>query len=289
MGAHTAAAAEVEEHNVPTVEDWSEKDSKIVVRTEPGANVLADLILRSKVPASPDEVYAVLKHPDSHAIFRGIKATVERRTIEDDGRGRRTLFVHHQAATRFLWLQVTFSTQLLVEEDDRARTICFKNAKDGGFMRVFTGRWEVSPFCQETLNRMYAPEEQQPRRGWLHPARALGAMQHRMSEGGGRAARREASLVTLEQVLAPRILPPGPLMRMVRGLCARTVINMMTDLKAEIARREEAAAGGAPAAVGAGKGGKRDGGKAPKHAASMSLGALDLFCSAAPLQITIDL
>jgi hypothetical protein len=58
--------------------------------------------------------------PDSHAIFRGIKATLERRLLEDNGRGRRRLLVCHQAATRFLWLQVTFSTQLEVVEDDRA-------------------------------------------------------------------------------------------------------------------------------------------------------------------------
>jgi hypothetical protein len=148
------------------------------------------------------------------------------------------------------------------------RTICFRNAKDGGFMRTFTGRWEVSPFCQvgagrecrnhahakgaptdlvdwaprrlggvqhqldnhtndrlllgtllgrralhhtslrpldagcgcwvapppyfplvcppplqDTLNRIYSPHDTQRHRGvhlgWLNPARALGAMQHR--------------------------------------------------------------------------------------------------------------
>jgi hypothetical protein len=34
---------------VPTVEDWSEKDCKVVVRTTPGSNLLADLVLRAKV------------------------------------------------------------------------------------------------------------------------------------------------------------------------------------------------------------------------------------------------
>jgi hypothetical protein len=67
---------------------------------------------------------------DSHLIFRGIKATLERRTLEDSGKGRRKLFVHHQAATRFLWLQVTFSTQLLVEEDDRAVSACGWGCRD---------------------------------------------------------------------------------------------------------------------------------------------------------------
>jgi hypothetical protein len=50
-------------------------------------------------------------------------------------------------------------------------------------------------------------------------------------------APREASLVTLEQAVSPRVMPPGPLMRMVRGMCARTVSNMMADLQSEIERR----------------------------------------------------
>ncbi|KIY98108.1 hypothetical protein MNEG_9855 [Monoraphidium neglectum] len=283
MGTHTAVQEDLE---VPTVEDWSEKDCKVVVRTTPGSNLLADLVLRAKVDASPDEVYAVLTNPDSHLIFRGIKATLERRTLEDSGKGRRKLFVHHQAATRFLWLQVTFSTQLLVEEDDRARTICFRNAKDGGFMRTFTGRWEVSPFCQDTLNRIYSPHDTQRHRGvhlgWLNPARALGAMQHRESD----AAARECSLVTLEQALAPRLMPPGPLMRMVRGLCARTVSNMMADLQKEIERRREGESASGSKGV---SGSNHLHGKAATHAACMSLSAGDLFANSAPLHITIEL
>ena len=43
--------------------------------------------------------------------------------------------------------------------------------------------------------------------------------------------------MTLEQAVAPRVMPPGPLMRMVRGMCARTVGNMMEDLQKEIERR----------------------------------------------------
>ena len=86
----------------------------------------------SQVDASPDEVYAVLTHPDSHAIFRGIKATLERRTLADDGRGRRTLLVSHRALTRFLWLQVTFSTQLVIEEDDRAVRVPLPQARMEG-------------------------------------------------------------------------------------------------------------------------------------------------------------
>lgn len=292
MAPQAAAAAASVEPAVPTVEGWTDtKDARIVVRTTPGSDLLADLVLRAKVDASPEETYAVLTHPDSHQVFRGIKATLERRTLEDDGRGRRKLLVCHQAVTRFLWLQVTFSTQLLVWEDDKARTITFRNARDGGFMKTFTGRWEVLPFSQETLDRVYRPEEaaRHHHLGWLNPARALGAVQHRLSDAVGGRATRECSLVTLEQAVAPRVMPPGPLMRMVRGLCARTVGSMMEDLRHEVERRrEEGIMGGRKVAGAAAHGG----GKCCAHkaaAACLSMSGLDLFASAAPLQITIHL
>jgi hypothetical protein len=44
-----AAAAPPPEEQTPTVEDWSERDQKLVVRTVPGSNCLADLVLRAKV------------------------------------------------------------------------------------------------------------------------------------------------------------------------------------------------------------------------------------------------
>ncbi len=47
-----------------------------------------------------------------------------RRTIEDDGRGSRKLQVGHRACTRFLWLSVTFETELFVWEDDHKKTVC---------------------------------------------------------------------------------------------------------------------------------------------------------------------
>lgn len=112
---------------------------------------------------------------------------------------------------------------------------------------------------------------------------------------GGHAG--ESSLVTLEQAVAPRVMPPGPLMRMVRGMCARTVSNMMADLQAEIERRRAAggAAGGGKAAGQHHAGGHaaaappRGGGGAAGHAACLSAAALDLFAAAAPLNITIEL
>lgn len=46
--------------------------------------------------------------------------------------------------------------------------------------------------------------------------------------------------MTLEQAVAPRATPPRPLLKLVRGMCARTVTNMMADLQAEVDRRRAA-------------------------------------------------
>lgn len=47
---------------------------------------------------------------ESHEIFRGIRATLSRTTLEDDGKGRRKLRIGHRALTKFLWISVTFDT-----------------------------------------------------------------------------------------------------------------------------------------------------------------------------------
>lgn len=133
---------------------------------------------------------------DSHEIFRGIKATLSRTTLEDDGAGRRKLLVVHRALTRFLWLSVTFDTQLYVWEDDAARTIRFTNARSDGFMRRFEGTWHVQPFTQSTLDAIFrhggqqgqqaqlaSAEEQQQWHGWMSPACALSALSQRELPG----------------------------------------------------------------------------------------------------------
>jgi hypothetical protein len=50
-----------------------------------------------------------------------------------------------------------------------------------------------------------------------------------------------STLVTLEQALSPKARPPGPLMYVVRGLCARVLQNMMADLRKEVHRRQQLA------------------------------------------------
>jgi hypothetical protein len=68
------------------------------------------VLFRSPRPASPPHTHVYICPPDSHEIFRGIRATLSRVTLEDDGAGRRKLRVGHRALTRFLWISVTFDT-----------------------------------------------------------------------------------------------------------------------------------------------------------------------------------
>ncbi len=100
--------------------------------------------------------------------------------------------------------------------------------------------------------------------------------------------------------MTPKVMPPGPLMRMVRGMCARTVSNMMDDLQKEIERRrlEEAGEGAAAAGAKHGAGGKGAAAAAAgprgqrqphQQLACLSARALDLFAGSQPLQITIEL
>eukprot|EP00775_Hariotina_reticulata_P013383 gene13383-13510_t len=225
----------------PTVDTWSDKNQKIEV-SQPGQGFLYDLILRAKLDASPEDVYTVLIDPKSHEIFRGIKDTLSRTVLEDDGKGCRKLRVGHRAVTKFLWISVTFDTELFVWEDDNARTIRFTNARSDGFMKKFDGTWNVQPFTQQTLDTIYKHSVQQQQQHlqhkhhWMSPAGALAAFQQRLHIGG---ADKLSTLVTLEQALAPRVTPPGPVAHLVRGLCARVLQNMMADLRIEVQRRQE--------------------------------------------------
>jgi hypothetical protein len=44
-------------------------------------------------------------------VFRTIKAVLHREVLEDDGKGRRKIFVRQRALARFLWLTIGFDTE----------------------------------------------------------------------------------------------------------------------------------------------------------------------------------
>jgi hypothetical protein len=74
--------------------------------------------------------------------------------------------------------------ELFVWEDDNHRTIRFTNARSDGFMKKFDGAWNVQPFTQQTLDKIYKHNVQQQQQDqhkhqWLSPAGVLAAFQQR--------------------------------------------------------------------------------------------------------------
>jgi ribosome-associated toxin RatA of RatAB toxin-antitoxin module len=242
----------------PTVETYSaRRDERITVATPPDG-FLFDLRLSARIPYPPSQVFDVLADAEAHRVFRGIRETVDRRVLSDDGRGKKALIVAHKAGLRILGITAAFTTRLRVDEDRRAGTIAFRgadadDASGGGgdaFMRKFEGSWRVAPFDERALRRAYGGGEDDDA-----GSNPLGSLIGRLGlggwpgggfggGGGGKGAGASSSsgetLVTLEQALAPRLTPPKPVQPLVRALCGRTLQHMVEDLKAELGRRERA-------------------------------------------------
>lgn len=89
------------------------------VLTHPGR--AADSYPAARLPPFPlqtppaDPLFAHVA--DNAAIFRHMDRCTLRRVLADDGHGRRTVKVAHEASWRFLFWRGTFTTQLEVHED----------------------------------------------------------------------------------------------------------------------------------------------------------------------------
>ncbi|KAG2501851.1 hypothetical protein HYH03_000349 [Edaphochlamys debaryana] len=278
---------------IDRAEAWHEGDTTINVSERPG--FLYTLQLRSKIDASPAEVFDVLTDPDPAAIFRSIKAgwggraggtgdeCTYRRILEDDQHGRRKLEIGHRAVARFLFVSIGFETHLHVWEDRKQRTIDFYMAKPG-LMQKFDGCWRIKPFTQETLDSIYHPERLERHAHGPFGAGGLLGFLHRPAQA-------QESLVTLEQSILPRGHTPVGIKGLVRGLCAHQLRCMMEDLRRELQRRkeerravEEAVVEGRSHGHGHGHAGRHDVAVAP--AASLSAA---LWRNASPLSISLAL
>lgn len=88
-----------------------------------------------------------------------------------------------------------------------------------GFMKRFEGCWQVEPlFVDEQLCFPYKPET------WTDYDSCTG--------GKGRIG----SIVKLEQLVQPALLPPPPISWYLRGITTRTTEMLINDLLAEAAR-----------------------------------------------------
>jgi hypothetical protein len=86
------------------------------------------------------------------------------------------LWLGHRALTKFLWLSVTFDTQLYVWEDSVNRTIKFCNARNDGFMKKFEGSWTVQPFSSTTIGQAFGLQSaghSQHSHSWHNPLSAF--------------------------------------------------------------------------------------------------------------------
>jgi hypothetical protein len=142
-----------------------------------------------------------------------------------------------------------------VWENDEDMTIKFTNVSPDGFMKDFEGTWRIHPFTQDGLDAVFkhpSPQQQQEQQQKSHGSHHALPFLHRLSGGHSQQQQEEASatLVTLEQAMAPRVNPPRLLQPMVRALIGRSLHGMMADLRIGLERQQVAAAAEAAAAGG---------------------------------------
>ncbi|KAF5840412.1 hypothetical protein DUNSADRAFT_16789 [Dunaliella salina] len=207
----------------------SKRNQKICVKE--GGGFLYQLLLNQKLGYSPEEVWKVLTEPNAPDVFRSVKKCLYRNVLEDDKQGHRKIAVAHEAVARFLFLSVTFQTDLLIWEDDKARTIKFKTAREG-FMKKFDGAWHVQPYSRQAIessNQSTSHAGQTYNLSWLADA---------AQRFGPATAQKDASWISLEQSILPRAPAPPGIKQLIKGLCARQLQNMIEDLDAELRRRK---------------------------------------------------
>lgn len=199
---------------------WVDEVPEIKVNVPKGS--LCNLNVKFKVGLPPDAIYNIVIDPDNRRVFKNIKEVISRRVLVDEGL-RQIVEVEQAAIWRFLWWSGTISVHVLVDQNRRDHSVRFKQGKTG-FMKRFEGCWNVEPlFVDEQLCFPYKPET------WADYDSCTG--------GKGRIG----SIVKLEQLIQPALLPPPPFSWYLRGITARTTEMLIHDLLAETARIRGAA------------------------------------------------
>ncbi|KAG0604437.1 hypothetical protein M758_10G172200 [Ceratodon purpureus] len=162
-----------------------------------------------KIGLPPDAVWNILIDPGNKRVFKNIQEVIYRKVLEDDGY-RQLVEVDQAAVWKFLWFSGTLSVCVLVDQDRRKRLMNYKLAKQG-FMKQFDGTWKVEPLYIDAEGSP-APED---------------------------VADRVASVVSLQQVVQPAVVPPPPFKSYVRGITTRTTEMLLQDLQAEGKRLRE--------------------------------------------------
>lgn len=178
---------------------------------------LCNLHVKCKVGLPPDTIYDIVIDPENKRVFKNIKEVLSRRVLVDEGL-RQVVDVEQAAIWRFLWLSGTISVHVIVDQNRKDHTVKFKQGKPG-FMKRFEGCWKVEPlFVDERLCFPYKPKT------WSDYESCTG--------GKGRVG----SIVSLDQLIQPAIVPPPPFSWYLRGITVKTTEMLIHDLLAEAAK-----------------------------------------------------
>ncbi|GMH45603.1 hypothetical protein BSKO_13560 [Bryopsis sp. KO-2023] len=209
-----------------TTENWDEQDCKITVTEKKG--FLCRVQLRAKINCPPDQVFDVLVDPENARYFRTVKAVTFRKVLKDAGLdGEKKVEIEQAAGWRFLLFSGLFFTRLFVSENKRKGTIQFKLAEQG-VMKDFEGLWKIQPFTQTTVNEA------------MGQGSRFSRFSGRLISGvTGAVHKPQASLVTLEQSVAPSMEPPKAMKGYMTKITANIVANIVEDLKGEIQRIQD--------------------------------------------------
>ncbi|PSC76568.1 hypothetical protein C2E20_0772 [Micractinium conductrix] len=223
----------------------SSRDMHVVVE-KPAAGYMCSLSMCARVPLPPDELYALLIDPsECLRVFKTLKRVTHRNVIADDGQGNRTVEVDQTGAWRFLCFRGNFTVRMVVEQRKHDRTISFRLARSG-FMKDFTGTWQIHPYDNASLDRLVNRHHPSP----LHRLQVVVVSSLRAVEATlGLAGQQQDSLVQLQQSIAPAFAPPKAVARALERIAAKQIQKIMGDLQEE-ARRINAAAGAAAGAAG---------------------------------------
>ncbi|RZS09346.1 hypothetical protein BHM03_00040417, partial [Ensete ventricosum] len=149
---------------------------------------------------------------------------ISRKVLIDEGL-RQVVEVEQAAIWRFLWWSGTISVHVIVDQNRKDHTVKFKQGKSG-FMKRFEGCWKVEPlFVDEHLCQPFKPKT------WDN--------YNTCTQGKGRVG----SIVSLDQLIQPSLVPPPPISWYLRGITTRTTEMLISDLLAEAARLRGAVSG----------------------------------------------
>lgn len=203
--------------------NWVDRPPKITVSIPKGS--LCNLKVKFKVGLPPDAIYNIVTDPDNKRVFKNVQEVISRRVLVDEGH-RQVVEVEQSAIWRFLWWSGTISVHVCVDQNRKDHTVKFKQGKSG-FMEKFEGCWKVEPlFVDEQYCSPFKP------RSWAEYDSCTG--------GKGRIG----SVVSLEQLIQPALIPPPPISWYLRGITAWTTEMLITDLLAEAARLRGAVSNG---------------------------------------------